>query len=183
MSDATICCRQLPSYRDIRTPFHRIIGFGLYDGLTSGVAECQTCRTTYRFDMVDVTTDSGEWQDVRVFALAPLPSGSFDLLVAACPQPPGPDWSQNNVWVPKWSFSSGDLQAGADAQVDAILSQAQPAELVVASTPWVEKILATRKLTAEDLPYIQTVEWEDDPRRLRDWIAFLGLVREPNLAR
>jgi hypothetical protein len=182
MSDTTVCCRQLPLSKDIGTPFHRIIGFGLYDGLTAGVAECQTCRSVYRFDMMDMVADRDASWDIRVFALAPLPSGSFDLLVAACPQPPGPDWSRNNVWVPKWTFSSKNLETAAKAQIDEILNWAQPAELVVASTPWGEKILAARKLTAEDLPYIQVVEWADDPRRRRDWVSFLGLVQQPNAA-
>jgi hypothetical protein len=182
MSDVIVCCRQLPSYGGARTPFHRIIGFGLYDGLTSGVAECEACGSVYRFDMIDMSADWGEWGDIRVYALAPLPPGSFDRLLDACPRPPGPDWSHSNVWVPKWSFSTEGLEAAANARVNEILDRAQPAELVIAATPWGERVLAARNLTAEDLLDIQTVEWEDDPRRLRDWIAFLGLVRESHLA-
>jgi hypothetical protein len=75
-----------------------------------------------------------------------------------------------------------DKQKAADAGFQEILEQAMPAEFAVAWRPWGDRILAARRLAAEDITEVRTVEWEDDPNRLRDWIAFLGLVRKPDPA-
>jgi hypothetical protein len=160
-------------------PFTRILALGWYDGPTGGVAECVHCGGAYLFEMLDWD----DWQDVRIFGLAPLPAGSFEALVSACPKSSPPRWP---VWSPLWVFPSEDEREEAERQVRGIEQSAGRPDLVAAWEDDQEGVLAARMLAEEDLPEVKAILARGGAANSpaggsetpRDWFAFLGLERK-----
>ena len=97
MDKAVPCCQKPTALTNAPSPFSKLLVLGFYDGPTSGVLQCGTCSTVYKFDMLD-------WDDaheVRIFRLASLPADSLDQCVQALAEPKPPRWP---VWA--WRTSS-----------------------------------------------------------------------------
>lgn len=151
-----ICCRELPSLVDAASPFARIVALGYYDGPTSGVAECEHCPESYRFDMLAWDVQ----QDVRVYSLSALPPNSVAELVKCIPAPNPPHWP---VWVPTWRFGSREKEEETQRQVARVLSRAGPVLFVIASEDLAASILRAKQATPDDLTSVT------------DWFSFVGL--------
>jgi hypothetical protein len=165
------CCKDPAALAGAPSPFPKILALGFYDGPTAGVLQCG-CGAAYRFDMLDW---DGEHR-VRVFRLAALPRGSLDQCAAAFAQSEPPRWP---VWVP-WSRTSppAEVRDAVNREVDRVLAEAGPPDLVVAWTGYGEKVLAARRLPAEDLQGVP--DWFSAEGPGRDWFALLGLTRQAN---
>jgi hypothetical protein len=173
MSPATPCCRDFQSLTAAESPFAKIIALGFYDGPTSGILQCRTCGRVYGFDMLDWDEGHG----VRIFRLALLPPDALDRCVSALAPYGPPQWP---VWVPaRANLPSEETGEVADRQVERILGQAEPAELVVAWTGYGDRVLAAKSVPAAEL--VDAPDWfsVDDPSNLPDWFSLLGLAKWP----
>ena len=176
MDQAVPCCQNPAALTNAHSPFSKILALGFYDGPTSGVLQCATCSSVYKFDMLD-------WDDdhrVRIFRLAALPGDSLTECVKALEQPEAPHWP---VWVPsRWNLPSEESRELADRKVQRILDRAQPAELIIAWAGYGERILAARTVPAADLANVPDWFSRTDPAEGRDWFALLGLIRRKGVA-
>ena len=162
MSDRAPCCRELTHFRSNKSPFTRIIALDWYDGPRAGLLQCGGCFREFRFEVLDELID-GEEQDVRVFSLAPLASGSLTRFSdALAPY----ETARYPVWVPRWKFPTEAERSVLDRLTDQIRDGAGPPELVIATPDLSEEIMAAKAITAEDLA------------RVTDWFSFLGLVKK-----
>jgi hypothetical protein len=145
------CCRfVIGSVVRVPSPFRRILATGYYDGPTDGLVECATCSTLYQFQKLDWD----DQQDMRIFALSPIPGHSFAELEVTRSGSEGPAWP---IWVP-----ADQVTQELALRVDAILDAASPAEFIVAT---------------ENLLGIIDV-WRPIGLRVPvDWFAELGLER------
>jgi hypothetical protein len=156
------CCSELIDQRTLRSPFSRIIALGWYDGPTAGLLQCGACSREYRFELLDELFDGEDEQDLRVYSLAPLVSGSVTRLTDALSRYELP---RIPIWVPHWEFPTEAEKSELDRLSDQILDGAGPPELVIATPDLSETIVATKTVTPEDLVQIT------------DWFSYLGLVR------
>jgi len=69
-----VCCKNLGRGD---SPFE-IIMLGWQDGLTSGMARCRACGTTYHFEMVAWDQE----QEVRIYGFREVSQASYDAVVA-----------------------------------------------------------------------------------------------------
>jgi hypothetical protein len=161
------CCKNPPSLTDTISPFNRTIALDFYDGPTGGILQCSTCQSIYKFDMLDWDDD----HQTRIFRFALLPADSLAKCVLALAQPNLP---RLPVWVPP----SKEAAESTDRDVQRILDQAQPAELVVAWIGYGEKILAAKRVPPSDLMDVPDWSHREDPAGDGDWFSRLGLVKE-----
>src|SRR4051794_28105965 len=105
---------QLHEGRNYPSPVQKILALGYYDGPTEGALLSAPDRV-YRFRLL---AWDEETQDLRFFALAPLPPPAFERLAGVFARHETPRWP---VWV-----ASG--QGGPQRAVEAILGQAGPIE-------------------------------------------------------
>jgi hypothetical protein len=176
VDQAVPCCQNPATLTNAQSAISKILALGFYDGPTSGVLQCATCLSVYKFDMLDWDDD----HDVRIFRLAALPGDSLTQCVKALAQPESPHWP---VWVPsRWNLPSEESREVADRELQRILDRARPAELVVAWVGYGERILAARKVPAADL--VNVPDWfsRNDSAEGRDWFSLLGLVRRKGVA-
>jgi hypothetical protein len=175
MDQPTPCCRN-PLTLTGPSPFSKILALGFYDGPTSGVLQCRQCGAVHRFDMLDWTED----HNVRVFRLALLPADALERCVRAlCGYSPPPRWP---VWVPvRWQGGGEDTRAAADREVQSMLATAGPPALIVAWEGYGERMMAARRLPAEELLDIPDWFSLEEPAGGRDWFALLGLSRRGTL--
>jgi hypothetical protein len=143
-------------------PFSRVLGLGYYDGPTGGVAESGDGSACYWFEMLDELPDWDEGNDIRVFSLAALPSGSLDRLIRIFP---GSENATSPLWVPIWRFDSTAGREAAEREVERVQASAAPPQVVIATDAALSKVIARRSVT------------DDDLRRVKDWLGFLGLAR------
>ena len=71
-TEVVVCCHNLGGIGNAESPF-KIITLTYYDGPTPGIAQCQSCSAEYSFMMADWD----DYQEVRIHAFAPLPTGSY----------------------------------------------------------------------------------------------------------
>jgi hypothetical protein len=167
MTDENFCCRQPAQLREGRSPFHRVIALGWYDGPISGLLECGVCGRAYRFDLICTTIVKLEGRnDLRIYRLAPLTKGSLDRLEEALAPYQILRHSQQPVWVPLWKFPTEADHEAMDGLTQQILGSAGPPELAVATEDLVEKIMEARELTAEKLANVS------------DWFRFMRLPKD-----
>ena len=105
------------------TRCRRLIVFGYYDGATDGVLEADT-GDVYRFDMQGEGYNP-DGLDRRTYLFRPLASDALDRLAAVIGKYIPPSWPG---WFPIWEFPDTDAQAAVENQIDAILSEAGPAQ-------------------------------------------------------
>jgi hypothetical protein len=103
-----------------------------------------------------------EPDEIRIFELSPIPSGSIEAFSVAMSAYQQPNWPN---WVPLWSFPSVEDRDKMNVIVDGIVGQPSAAEWVVANSGWLtDEILAARSIRGCGNEVIQ------------DWFAFLGLT-------
>jgi hypothetical protein len=166
---STVCSLDVASLLGTAPPFARVVAFGYDDGPTSGVVECTGGDLAYRFDLlatdVDGTLDPAAWdrgEELRIYALAPLPPNTFGRIVAALATAQQPRWP---IWLVQGGFGGGSLPASREAEVAALLDLAAPPELVIASSGLLQPVAAAGGWPA------------DGTNGVRDWFAYLGLAR------
>lgn len=135
------------------SPFTKVLALGYYDGPTEGLVQEGSSDRVYQFHMLAWDDES---QDLRIFALAPLPSSTLAQLTEAYAPYEEPRWP---VWVPSW-------HAEMEPVTQQLLAQAGPPEWVLASQDLLAEILAAKAVTPELVA------------RVTDWASFLGLGRQ-----
>ena len=114
------CCRfMIGTLRKVPSPFSKLVMLGYYDGPTDGLIECATCATTYAFRKID--WDDG--QNLRVFALAPIPGHDLKELQELGPTQETPKW-------PTWAPNAGSKAANVAGEM---CQGASPEEFIVAA--------------------------------------------------
>ena len=145
------CCRLLfGDLRRVVSPFVRLIATDYYDGPTEGIIECGACSRVYSFRKLD--WDQG--QDVRIFALSPIPGCAISEFEARAAGEVVSKW-------PSWVLME-ETETEIAATVDGIRDMASPAEFIVATEDLLSLIEAWRP-----------VGLSDDV----DWFSELGLNR------
>ena len=143
----------------------RIIGFGWYDGLLSGVAQCRKCESDYRFFTLgwDVNTPD------RIYCFAAMQRGAFERILNLGGGAPVARW-------PVWSPHSSGISPSQNAEIDAIMRSAVP-EYAVISHDLSRSIVAAAPLT-EAAACHAVDRMDDDPepdlKSLVFWRDFLS---------
>jgi hypothetical protein len=73
------CCQHRQDRRKATIRYDLMVGSGYYDGVTNGALRCAKCSRTFAFDMVAEDFEL----EIRVFAIAPLPTEAFEGLFQA----------------------------------------------------------------------------------------------------
>lgn len=141
--------------RHFASPIERVLALGYYDGPTEGVLRCGSGEV-YRFELL---AWDDETQDLRVFALAPLPPTAWDQLVEVACRSQLPHWP---LWMPHW-------QGQMREPIDHIWKQAGPVAWVVATENLLGEILAARPVSP------------DEVERVTEWGSYLSLEGAPPL--
>lgn len=134
------------------SPVQKVLAFNYYDGPTDGVLQCGDGQT-YRFDLL---AWDEETQDVRVFALSPLPQPEWERLIALCTARETPRWP---VWAFHWQEQLRQL-------IEDILRRAGPVEWALATEDLQGEILRAQAIRPDELAQVA------------DWGAFLGLAQK-----
>lgn len=103
--------------------------FDWYDGPRSGICALATPECEFAFGCLDERCNP-EGCDDRIFRLGELPRGTVERLVSFLKDLGGPAVP---IWIPLWTFATGDRKAHADAMVNEILGSARLTNLVVSS--------------------------------------------------
>lgn len=149
--------------------FSQLVVLDYYDGPAGGFLRCDGCGDEYHFYMLD--WDSS--QNVRIFALAPLPPATlerlFDVLEAR------PD---RRVWIPPIFSRASEEQLSelyAGGIQDAIERAGTPRLVIAWSIPD-EKTLAVRGVDAASASHLSP--WFDRQATddSFDWFRYLGLA-------
>jgi hypothetical protein len=157
---------------DAALSFARAIVLGYEDGPSTGAVQRADGSAAYRFELiatdVDGLHDRDAWdrgEELRIFALSPLPHGSFEHIVSLLSAVESPHWP---VWVPGARFSSRALDRIVQDQVVPILEIAGDPQLVMAAPGLLASPVAGRELS----------NGSGKPQQ-QDWFAYLGLEPSP----
>ena len=121
--------------------FGRVLSLGWYDGTTSGLAECSSCSSVFKYDLVDWDAD----QEQRVFALSRLDRESFERIVEILKAFESPKWP---FWNPRWwNIKQPEVAERARSQVDECLSRAAEPEFLVASDRQLKNLFGMAGIT------------------------------------
>lgn len=169
-----ICGQDQASIEPDKRTFDRVIVLGWFDGPTYGVAQCSGGVKAYRFNALATDVDGkhnrSAWdagEEVRIYSLAPLPDGAFDLLAQLLSETEMPHWPVWH-WSPRSQFAAEDVESSFLQRIDDILDTATAPELAVATRVGYlqSELLAVSQVTDSDLATVQ------------DWFAFLGIPAE-----
>jgi hypothetical protein len=149
-----------------KTPlFAKVIAVGYEDGPTAGAVQSIDGTTAYRFKLlatdIDGVYDLDAWdrgEELHVFSLTMLPSGSFERIVAALSQIEEPTWP---VWVPGMRHPSHAIDELMAREVEPLLDEAVGESYVVATASLIGPPSAVDHLVDLEQP--------------QDWFARLGL--------
>jgi hypothetical protein len=111
------CCTLLENI-STESPFTRILVFGWYDGLTSGLLQCGACGQTYFADLV--TWDSE--QVARIYVLKKVDRDKFERAIAAHGAMEPPRWP---VWFPRYPDASTLETVGRTADIAVRIDRAR----------------------------------------------------------
>lgn len=158
MNELILCSQNFPSLKNFKSPFSKAIVFSYYDGPTSGIVDCCDNLTSYKFEML-------EWdatQDIRIFTLAEMPPKSFVFVTETLSQ-----WEKPKLplWVPVWEFESNVIKEKIEAEIDNILKETSPPQIVVATVNILDEILSAKKISPTDI------------NSTRNWFSFLNLEK------
>jgi hypothetical protein len=161
------CCKSIAGAMNVISPFDRVISFSYYDGATSGITRCKTCGNEYVFELLSWDAN----QDIRIFGLSLVPSGSFEKISALGIKIDVPRW-------PEWQPVLTDKKLIADQvalenEMKSVTSTKDPITLVVAAESLTQKINSVKNVVLSDakLPPLQECLEE---RAFLKWQAFLA---------
>ncbi len=168
----TVCghvdARQMPA-----SPFGKIVAFGYEDGPISGMIRCEKCDESYLFEMlasdIDGVHDAASWdrgEELRVYALAPLPAGTFERVVEILSAAETPSWP---IWVPGALTRSARTADLLSNDIATIIRSIGPWLYVVVTSSLLQPSVAVR-----DAPPV-------DDLRAMDWFALFGFAAKERL--
>jgi hypothetical protein len=153
----------------IECVFNEVISIGWYDGTASGLALNSLHSMAFRFDLIDW----GPCQEIRIFALSPLPARAFEQAVELLKRLETPKWP---IWHPPWPKADHE-QKILGRELDAILAQANSPEFAFASESRFSTILAAKSLTEPGRTSLPT-KFDGQPNGGFDyWQKYLELTR------
>jgi hypothetical protein len=139
------------------SPFTRVLALGYYDGPTEGLAQCGNAGPTFRFVMLD--NIAADPEELRIFAVSPLPADAMDRAAQVLALHESPRWP---VWVPGW-------QPECKPAIDQILQETGPAEWLIATLgDLLGEVLVARRTSPQWAPIDRA-----------GLLAFLGLSEGP----
>jgi hypothetical protein len=145
------CCTLLENI-STESPFTRILVFGWYDGLTSGLLQCGACGQTYFADLV--TWDSE--QVARIYVLKKVDRDKFERAIAAHGAMEPPRWP---VWFPRYPDASTLETVGRT--IDEAAHSGLLVDLVVATADIAVRIDRARRLSFDDWRVLLTTPSSD----------------------
>jgi hypothetical protein len=122
------------------SPFGRVLSLGWYDGTTSGLAECGSCSTVFKYDLVDWDAD----QEQRIFALSHTTHQVFDRIVDTLGAFESPKWP---FWNPRWNIEPPELKKQTKSEVDSYLSRTDKPGLLIVSDRELKRVFAASQVT------------------------------------
>jgi hypothetical protein len=151
----------------IESTFDKVASIGWYDGTVSGLALDSSHSLAFRFDLLDW----GSAQEVRVFALSPLATTDFDLVMTLYGEFETPEWP---IWYTPWTPAMQENEC-LRSELNTVLARAESPEFVFASQSRFKTILSAKRLTASARAFIPA-EFDDQPFGHFDyWQKYLGL--------
>ncbi len=131
------------------------------------------CRAEYGFALLDWREDD-QGDDVRVFAVWPLPDGALDRATALFPNSEGASWP---IWIPNMKGISGLQASMISMRVKKILRlPKKPSGIVAWRGRWGEKVLAARDVMSSDVDDVQySLSLPKKAGKGRNWVEFLDL--------
>jgi len=146
------------------SPFARLLAFGYEDGPTEGVVQCAGCSMAYWFELlaidVDGVHDRIAWErgaELRVFALSPLPAGTFKRIVDVLSAVEEPRWP---AWMPTFGRTSPLVNSVVERWITPAITSAGLDRIAVVAPDLLSPIVAARPLVGEAVD--------------GDWFALLG---------
>jgi hypothetical protein len=170
MLQQNVCCQQQQSAGP--TAIAKMAVLGYYDGPISGILQCATCSTSYKFDMLDWDDD----HDIRVFRLAALPANALEQLEKIVAGSEKPHWP---FWVLRWHWPKAEAKADGESSLQLLLDSAKPPTFVVAWHNRDRNIIACRRMPSQELSTVPDWFAIEDLAAARDWFAVVGLPRKP----
>ena len=168
----SICNQTISSLLTDSPPFKKVIALDYHDGPTSGAVQCAGGTAAYRFELlaidVDGVYDGAAWdrgEELRVYGLAPLSSGSFEHIVRILAELEEPRWP---IWAPGMK-AAADRDGRIERKVLPLLDAEGRHTLVVAGASPLGPFRAARELGSAEL----------DKSRDADWFAILGFGTPP----
>lgn len=117
-----------------------MLSLGWYDGTTSGLAECASCSTVFKYDLVDWDAD----QEQRIFVLSRTAHQTFDRIVDMLRAFESPKWP---FWNPRWNIEPPQVKERTKSEVDDYLSRADEPGFLIASDRQLKRVFATGQVT------------------------------------
>lgn len=169
MTRNTLCCNDVAAKIEDPSPLNRMVIFDWYDGPTSGILVCEACTAEYAFSMIDWDSQ----HEIRVFSLAPLPSGSLQEVIDFFGQ--APEWP---VWFPAHLKTPTEEFRSRLGTLDRILEKAGMPKFIVAWNRSRQRCIVSRPVQPEVAQEIADWFTLDDPSSVYDWFSYLGLPKE-----
>ena len=109
------------------------------------VASCTIYEAgrAWRFTMIDWDDN----QEVRVFAMAPLPLDAFKTIVDALSQY---EPEKSPFWFPLFNYSDDEVKVAVEREVDRALESAAAVSHVIAMSRWGDTVLAETSVERDD---------------------------------
>ena len=150
----------------------RMIAFDFYDGPVSGVMHDLGSNRAWKFMMIDWD----DRQELRVFAMAPLPEDAFNKIVDVLSQYEPP---KSPFWVPLFNYSDNEIKQAVEREIDEAIARASGISHVIAMSRWGDTILAERSIEIHELPWIQA--WDSTTGFISSpgWLELFGFERSP----
>lgn len=126
----------------------------------------------WRFTMIDWD----DRQEVRVFAMAPLPEDAFNRIVDALSQY---EPQKSPVWVPLFNYPNAEIRHAVERKIDEAIARTSGVSHVIATSRWGDTILAERSIEKDDLPSIQPCDSTTGYDCSGGWLELFGFERSP----
>lgn len=173
MQPTSQCCKSTSAAVPVAVtddPFAQMVVLDYYDGPASGFLKCKVCGTEHHFYMLDWD----EMHVVRIFALAPVPTSSFERLFALLEARP-----DRRVWIPPvFSRASEETLADLyDRGIQDVINRAAAPTVVIAWSIRAERTLAMRGVDSAAAPHLSS--WFDRQPQpvVFDWFAYLRIAK------
>src|SRR6266404_64464 len=150
----------------------RMIAFDFYDGPVSGVMNDLDTNRAWRFTMIDWD----DRQEVRVFAMAPLPKDAFQKIVDALSQYEPP---KSPFWFPLFNYSDLEIKHAVERKIDEAIASAAGVTHIIVTSRWGDTILAERSVEKDNLPSIQACDSTTGFDSTGGWLELFGFERSP----